>query len=86
MRYESGTKCIFLNLQMLVKCCFLEAILRYCGSGVEPICIINVCGALKYASPSFTSTNSVQAVSSGTGRVAGSHSESKRSGCYDSLL
>ena len=35
MRYESGTKYIFLILQMLVKCCFLETILRYCGSGVE---------------------------------------------------
>ena len=47
MRYESGTKYIFLILQMLVKCCFLETILRYCGSGVEPTYIYNVCGALK---------------------------------------
>ena len=35
MRYESGTNYIFLILQMLVKCCFLEAITKYCGSGVE---------------------------------------------------
>lgn len=41
MRYESGTKYIFLNLQMLVKCCVLEAITKYCGSGVE-LRMINV--------------------------------------------
>ena len=35
MRYESGTKYIFLILQMLVKYCVLEAILRHCGSGFE---------------------------------------------------
>lgn len=36
MRYESGTNYIFLILQMLVKCCFLEAITKYCGSSIEP--------------------------------------------------
>lgn len=35
MRYESGTNYIFLILQMLVKCCFLEAITKYCGSSIE---------------------------------------------------
>lgn len=36
---------------MLVKCCFLEAITKYCGSGVGPIYIFTMCGFVEDAPP-----------------------------------
>ena len=46
MRYESGTKYIFLILQMLINYCVLEAILRHCGSGVAAASRIDTCFGL----------------------------------------